>query len=64
MCRSSTEAGGPRRCSGDTRAAYGQSCHAVAVLEQEEAALKDMLAESDHTVFNDMPAGDGVSTSR
>lgn len=59
MCRSTTEPGGPRRCSGDTRAAYGQSCHAVAVLEQEEAALKDMLAESDHTVFNDMPAGAG-----
>ncbi len=33
MCRASTETGGPRRCSGDTRAAYVRAASAVAELE-------------------------------
>lgn len=44
MCRATTDPGGPRRCSGDTRAAYHQSSHAVAVLEETESILKAVLA--------------------
>lgn len=44
MCRATTDPGGPRRCSGDTRANYSQSAHAVAVLEQAESVLMSSLA--------------------
>lgn len=44
MCRATTEPGGPRRCSGDTRANYAQSAHAVAVLEESESVLMSALA--------------------
>ena len=34
MCRSSSEAGGPKRCSGDTRTGYSQAAQAVDRLER------------------------------
>lgn len=40
MCPATTDRGGPRRCSADTRAAYANSAHAVAVLEDTELLLK------------------------
>ncbi len=46
MCRATTDTGGPRRCSGDTRAAYSHSAHAVEVLEEAEAVLKTALADT------------------
>ena len=39
MCKSSSEAGGPRRCSGDTRAAYRRAAQAVSRLEREVSPL-------------------------
>jgi putative RecB family exonuclease len=39
MCRASTEPGGPRRCSADTRAAYTRAASAVDQLERTETAL-------------------------
>lgn len=39
MCRSSAEAGGPRRCSGDMRAAYQRAAQAVSRLEREASPL-------------------------
>lgn len=39
MCRASTEPGGPRRCSADTRAAYIRAASAVDQLERTETAL-------------------------
>ena len=39
MCRSSSEAGGPRRCSGDTRVAYQRAAQAVSRLERENSPL-------------------------
>lgn len=47
MCRATTDPGGPRRCSGDTRANYTHSSAAVAALEEAEAVLKATLAEQD-----------------
>lgn len=44
MCRASTETGGPRRCSGDTRNAYGVASAAVTQLERSEALLMSQLA--------------------
>lgn len=44
MCRASTETGGPRRCSGDTRNAYGLASMSVAQLERSEALLMSQLA--------------------
>lgn len=44
MCRASTEPGGPRRCSGDTRVVYGRAGAAVAQLERSEAVLMSQLA--------------------
>lgn len=44
MCRASTETGGPRRCSGDTRAAYGVASLSVAQLERSESLLMSQLA--------------------
>ncbi len=46
MCRASTEPGGPRRCSGDTRAAYSRAAALVMQLEKREAALLTELAET------------------
>ena len=43
MCRSTTEQGGPRRCSGDTRSNYEASAQSVAVLEKAESALASTL---------------------
>lgn len=42
MCRSSTEAGGPRRCSADTRAGYRLAAAAVAQLQRDSTALEAM----------------------
>jgi hypothetical protein len=39
MCRSSNDTGGPRRCSGDTRAAYRKAAGEVAQLEAVAGAL-------------------------
>jgi len=39
MCRATNDIGGPRRCSGDTRAAYVHAATAVAALDQAESAL-------------------------
>ena len=44
MCKASTEPGGPRRCSGDTRSAYGAASMAVAQLERSESALLSQAA--------------------
>ncbi len=46
MSRHHRPRGGPRRCSGDTRAAYSHSAHAVEVLEETEAVLKTALADT------------------
>ena len=37
MCRSSSEVGGPRRCSGDTRAAYERAAQELTRLERARA---------------------------
>lgn len=39
VCRSSSEPGGPRRCSGDTRAAYRRNVAAVSRLEGQISQL-------------------------
>lgn len=39
MCRSSSEPGGPKRCSGDCRANYGRAVQEVDRLEQQAQAL-------------------------
>ena len=44
MCKASTEPGGPRRCSGDTRSAYGAAGTAVTLLERSEELLLSQLA--------------------
>lgn len=44
MCRSTSEVGGPRRCSGDTRAAYREAAATVAHLEA--ACWSDIPADS------------------
>lgn len=44
VCRASTETGGPRRCSGDTRTAYGIASASVAQLERSESLLMSQLA--------------------
>lgn len=43
MCRGKSEPGGPRRCPGDTRAAYHRAASRVVLLERQEAEL---LAEA------------------
>lgn len=43
MCRSGRESGGPRRCSGDTRARLTALGGQVAELERVEKALTDAL---------------------
>lgn len=48
MCRATTDPGGPRRCSGDTRIAYSHSAHAVEVLEEAESVLMATLADAGH----------------
>lgn len=55
MCRSASETGGPRRCSGDTRATYERASAAVATLEKSEQDLLDQLT----TDLNDTAAGGG-----
>lgn len=45
MCRGSSEPGGPRRCSGDTRDGYSRAASAVAELERAEAALSDGMRQ-------------------
>jgi hypothetical protein len=47
MCRAENEPGGPRRCPGDARVAYGRAAAAVAELERSEAALMQELSELD-----------------
>lgn len=59
MCRSASETGGPRRCSGDTRATYERASAAVATLEKSEQDLLDQL----NTGLDDTPAGDTPSTA-
>jgi hypothetical protein len=54
MCKASTEPGGPRRCSGDTRSAYGAAGAAVAQLQRCESLLMSQLPVGD----TDSPAGD------
>jgi tRNA A-37 threonylcarbamoyl transferase component Bud32 len=44
MCLASSDPGGPRRCSGDSRAALQRAQVAVAVLEQRQATLEDRQA--------------------
>jgi hypothetical protein len=44
VCRATTDPGGPRRCSGDTRANFAHSANEVAVLEEAESVLKSALA--------------------
>lgn len=51
MCKSRSEPGGPRRCSGDTRATYERASAAVATLEDTERDLLDKLSTG-----NDSPA--------
>ncbi|XTP38598.1 hypothetical protein ACORG1_34695 (plasmid) [Mycobacterium sp. TJFP1] len=46
MCRATTDPGGPRRCSGDTRLAYSHSAHSVEVLEEAESVLQAALADA------------------
>ncbi len=48
MCRATTDPGGPRRCSGDTRVAYSHSAHSVEVLEEAQSVLQAALADAGH----------------
>jgi len=48
VCRATTDPGGPRRCSGDTRVAYTHSAHCVEVLEEAETVLQAALAHAGH----------------
>lgn len=43
MCLSSTEPGGPKRCSGDTRATYESASQQVLLLERQEQELTEQL---------------------
>lgn len=43
MCKSSTDVGGPRRCSGDSRAAYQRASGAVRDLQRAEQEALDYL---------------------
>ncbi|MBX9918657.1 MAG: hypothetical protein K2Y33_02320 [Mycolicibacterium frederiksbergense] len=43
MCKSSSEPGGPQRCSGDTRAKAARSADDVAALEAQQRDLTDRL---------------------
>ena len=45
MCRATTDPGGPRRCSGDTRTALARSSHALAVLEETDRILNRVAAD-------------------
>ena len=45
MCRSSSEPGGPKRCSGDTRESYSRAATAVLELERSEAALDEGMRQ-------------------
>ncbi|BBX30657.1 hypothetical protein A5768_08130 [Mycolicibacterium fortuitum] len=46
MCRSRTEVGGPRRCSGDTRVQLARASSLVATLEREETDLLQRLDQA------------------
>lgn len=45
MCRASSEVGGPRRCSGDTRDKYSRAGALVAELERSEATLMEGIRQ-------------------
>ena len=45
VCRTDKEPGGPRRCPGDARAAYGRAASTVAMLEAEEVSILADLDE-------------------
>lgn len=49
MCRTDKEPGGPRRCPGDARAAYGRAASTVAMLEAEEASVLADLDEPENS---------------
>lgn len=49
MCRTDEEPGGPRRCPGDARAAYGRAASTVAMLEAEEASVLADLDEPENS---------------
>lgn len=44
MCKSSSEPGGPQRCSGDTRAKAARSASDVAALEERRSDLRRMVS--------------------
>ena len=46
MCLGTGDPGGPRRCSGDARAALARAQSVVAVLEQRQVALEDLQSTS------------------
>ncbi|CQD02094.1 ImmA/IrrE family metallo-endopeptidase [Mycobacterium timonense] len=56
MCRATTDPGGPRRCSGDTRAAFSQSAHTVEVLEQAKTVLMAALSDAGHPAAPPSPS--------
>ena len=56
MCLSSSERGGPRRCSGDTLRAYEEAIGGVATLEREAMQLRAELADDPHAAVNDASA--------
>ena len=60
MCLASADAGGPRRCSGDSRAALGRAQAAVAVLEQRQA---DILAAHASAAIDVQPAQAPIAAS-
>ncbi|SHU64360.1 LtrC-like protein [Mycobacteroides abscessus subsp. abscessus] len=45
MCKGPKEAGGPRRCSGDARAALERASLSVALLERSEEQLLNELGD-------------------
>lgn len=60
MCRSSTEPGGPRRCSSDTRAGYRRAAATLSALEHRCSALDAQNLYRTVTVPFTMPLPAGV----
>lgn len=62
MCRSANEPGGPKRCSGDTRAALERATYSVELLERTEEQLvlelEQLNREADTDFVKTAPIGD------
>ncbi len=63
MCRSSSEPGGPRRCSADTRTAFRRSLHTVETLTGKQNALTAAAVYQTPAVPFTMPLPDGLESA-